>query len=191
MNHLHWVSGRGDIGKYICSTQDPSAVPYWGMRYYRSGRMAALSRDPCTGTHLSGAQPLSDCNTLSPDRSRLQRPLPRVADASHIHCAHSRPTPGHPQAWAHTAHSKRLSAPRQPASSGRRRPIRAELGAAAGESPANPRNHAKWFRSQVGRRTAEARHVARERGGRHPAPPSVGDPGHSAGQAMDPRAGSA
>ena len=99
--------------------------------------MAALSRDLCIGTYMSGAQSLSDCNTLSPDRSRPQRLLPRVADASRTHCAHSRPVPGHPQAWAHTAHSERPSAPKHPASFGRRRPSRAELGAAAGGSPAN------------------------------------------------------
>ena len=70
MNHLHWVSGRGDMDRYICCTLDHSTGPYWGMRYYRMGRMAALSRDPCTGTNMSGAQSLSDCNTLSPDLSR-------------------------------------------------------------------------------------------------------------------------
>ena len=52
--------------------------------------------------------------------------------------------PGNPQARAHTANSERPSAPRQPASFGRRRPSRAELGVAAGgiarESP-KPRQH--------------------------------------------------
>ena len=149
------------------------------------GRMAALSRDPCTGTDMSGAQSLSDCNTLSPDRSRPQRPLPRVADASRVHCAHSRPVPGHPQVWAHTAHSEQPSAPRHPASSGRRRPSRAELGAAAGGAPANPRNHASWFRSRAGdgRRKRATR---RESEGAPSGPPSVGDPKESASQETNP-----
>ena len=140
--------------------------------------MAALSRDPCTGTHMSGAQSLSDCNTLSPDRSRPQQLLSRVADVLRTHSAHSCPAPSHPQAWAHTAHSERPSALKHPASFGRRRPSQAELGAAAGGLPANPRNHARWFRSRAGDGRWKRAMRCESEGGRHPAPHSVGDPVH-------------
>ena len=104
-------------------------------------------------------------------------PASRTAPRSHS--AHSRPTPGRSAGLGPHCATRRRGAPQRPPESGGGDPQpRGTIGRRSGRKrPRIPGKPRQVVSEPGGRRKAEARHAARERGGRHPAPPSVGDPG--------------